>query len=98
MYKIINLFVNSARVILFYATIFVAGLWWWVIPDQTGLQDRFARGCVWLVGLLVFGYVWMRRDASKKAVAAVLGYWVPLGLSTLGFTVGVIMRFLIPSS
>jgi len=95
MYKIIDFFVDIARVILFYATIFVSGLWWWVIPDQAGMHQRFGRACIWLVGLLVFGYVWMRKDASRGAVKVALGYWLPLGLATAGLIIGVISRFTI---
>lgn len=93
MYKIIDLFVDAARMVLFYATIFVSGLWWWVSPGQADIHERFARACVWLVGLLVFGYVWMRKGASRGAIKVALGYWVPLGLATVGFIVGVISRF-----
>ena len=78
---------------VFYATIFVSGLWWWVIPDQTGVYARFARACVWLVGLLVFGYAWSRTGAHGAKARVFLGYWVPLSLSGLGFAIGVIKRF-----
>lgn len=92
MYKLIDLFVNATRMVLFYATIFVSGLWWWIIPGQAGIHERFARACVWLVGLLVFGYVWMRKDAPKGAIKIALGYWVPLGLATIGFMFGVVTK------
>lgn len=82
---------------LFYATIFVSGLWWWVLPDQAGVHARFARACVWLVGLLLFGYVWMRKRVSSSKAKAVFGYWVPLGLASLGFVIGVIVRFALSS-
>lgn len=93
MYKLIDLFVNAARMGLFYATIFISGLWWWIVPDQAGIHERFARACVWLVGLLVFGYVWTRKRSKGGTTAVAVGYWVPLSLASLGFTIGVLSRF-----
>lgn len=90
---IVDLLVNFARMTLFYATIFVSGLWWWIVPDQAGVHARFARACVWLVGLLVFGYVWSRKGVHSGKAKVLLGYWVPLSLSALGFAIGMITRF-----